>query len=139
MHEALPAVGKAAGPGRIRRRPAADESHLPGQYEHARGLHTCHLLDPAGQQVRDRRGRCIARTGLPEMQDSHGRRLRARKRSGMLRILSGGSAPARGHVDGAEIYDIAPTILAAFDIPLVMDGIVGDSSDDSLQEELERK
>ncbi|HET6415949.1 MAG TPA: alkaline phosphatase family protein [Polyangiales bacterium] len=32
-------------------------------------------------------------------------------------VMSGGGTLARGYVDGAEIYDIAPTILGAFGIP----------------------
>jgi predicted AlkP superfamily phosphohydrolase/phosphomutase len=31
-------------------------------------------------------------------------------------VMSGGGTLARGYVDGAEIYDIAPTILGAFGI-----------------------
>ncbi len=32
-------------------------------------------------------------------------------------VLSGGDAPRRGYVEGAEIYDVAPTILGVFDVP----------------------
>lgn len=32
-------------------------------------------------------------------------------------VMSGGGTPARGYVEGAEIYDITPTILGAFGIP----------------------
>jgi predicted AlkP superfamily phosphohydrolase/phosphomutase len=32
-------------------------------------------------------------------------------------IMSGGGATPRGHVEGAEIYDITPTILSAFGVP----------------------
>ena len=32
-------------------------------------------------------------------------------------VMSGGAMPARGFVEGAEIYDITPTILGAFGIP----------------------
>ena len=32
-------------------------------------------------------------------------------------VMSGGPMPARGFVEGAEIYDITPTILGAFGIP----------------------
>jgi predicted AlkP superfamily phosphohydrolase/phosphomutase len=31
-------------------------------------------------------------------------------------VMSGGGAPARGRVEGAEIYDVTPTILGAFGI-----------------------
>jgi predicted AlkP superfamily phosphohydrolase/phosphomutase len=31
-------------------------------------------------------------------------------------VMSGGSAPARGRIEGAEIYDVTPTILGAFGI-----------------------
>lgn len=32
-------------------------------------------------------------------------------------IMSGGAVPARGHVEGAELYDITPTILGLFGVP----------------------
>jgi predicted AlkP superfamily phosphohydrolase/phosphomutase len=32
-------------------------------------------------------------------------------------VLSGGDAPRRGRVDGAEIYDLTPTILDTFNVP----------------------
>ena len=32
-------------------------------------------------------------------------------------VLSGGNAPRRGRVDGAEIYDLTPTILDTFNVP----------------------
>jgi len=32
-------------------------------------------------------------------------------------VMSGGGPPARGYVEGAQIYDIAPTILGAFGVP----------------------
>jgi predicted AlkP superfamily phosphohydrolase/phosphomutase len=32
-------------------------------------------------------------------------------------VLAGGGAPARGYIEGAEIYDVAPTILGAFGVP----------------------
>lgn len=32
-------------------------------------------------------------------------------------VMSGGGAPARGYVEGAEIYDFAPTVLGLFGVP----------------------
>ncbi|MGB8329883.1 MAG: alkaline phosphatase family protein [Polyangiales bacterium] len=32
-------------------------------------------------------------------------------------VMSGGDTPARGYVEGAEIYDVTPTILGAFGVP----------------------
>jgi predicted AlkP superfamily phosphohydrolase/phosphomutase len=32
-------------------------------------------------------------------------------------IMAGGDTPARGYVEGAEIYDVTPTILGAFGVP----------------------
>jgi predicted AlkP superfamily phosphohydrolase/phosphomutase len=32
-------------------------------------------------------------------------------------VMSGGGTPARGHIEGAEIYDVTPTILSAFGVP----------------------
>jgi predicted AlkP superfamily phosphohydrolase/phosphomutase len=32
-------------------------------------------------------------------------------------VMSGGNSPRRGRIDGAQIYDITPTILSAFGIP----------------------
>jgi len=32
-------------------------------------------------------------------------------------VMSGGGTPARGHIEGAEIYDVTPTILGAFGVP----------------------
>jgi len=32
-------------------------------------------------------------------------------------VMSGGGTPARGRVEGAEIYDVAPTVLGVFEVP----------------------